>query len=410
MKTAIRSHRVRSVLLVAALLVLPAAVARAQQVDDAASQLSAANNRFGFNLFAELRKTESEKNVLISPASVAMAFAMAYNGAAGDTQRAMAAALQIQRYTLDELNKANAALLKSLTTADPKVQLAIANSLWARQGVGFKDDFLKRNTDFLGASVSELNFDDPNASAIINGWCAKHTKDKIKKIVADRIDPDTVLYLINAIYFKGEWTAKFNKAMTKELPFTLADGKPKQHPLMFQAGKFGYFQTNEFQAVSIPFGGGRMSFYVFLPSQQSDLNAFCRRLTAENWDKWMQQFQTRDGDLWLPRFKLEYETSLVAPLQALGMSIAFQPHRADFSAMRSPPPNLFISEAKHKTFVEVNEEGAEAAAVTSIGISVTSVQIPPPRFSMKVDRPFVCAIRDNQTGAILFLGAIVEPK
>lgn len=384
--------------------------APAQRADDQAAKLSAANNKFGLKLLAELRKKEADKNVFISPASVAMAFGMAYNGAAGDTQRALAAALETQGFTLDELNKANDALRKSLMNADPKVQLSIANSLWARQGVGFKDDFLKRNTDFFGASVSELDFADPNASATINGWVARNTKDKIKKIVPDRIPADTVLYLINAIYFKGDWTTKFNKAHTKEMPFTLLGGKQKQHPLMFQDGKFNYFETRDFQAVSIPFGGERLGFYVFLPAANSNLDAFCGQLTAENWEKWMRQFSKHDGDLWLPRFKLEYEASLIPPLKALGMSIAFEPGRADFSGMRSPPPDLFISEVKHKTFVEVNEDGAEAAAVTSIGVSVTSVQIPPPRFAMKVDRPFVCAIRDNKTGAILFIGAIVEPK
>jgi len=304
------------------------------------------------------------------------------------------------------VNQANAALRQALTNPDAKVQLAIANSLWARKGVVFKEDFLKRNGDFFGATTTEVDFSNPNASNIINGWVEKNTQGKIKTIVPDKIPRDMVLYLINAIYFKGEWATKFVKGRTANAPFFLLNGTKKTVPLMTQSASFPYFKGKDFEAVALPFGGGRMSMYVFLPAESSNLDAFCKQLSAENWEKWMKQFHTMEGDLWLPRFKSEYEKTLNDSLKALGMGIAFDPSQADFSGMRSPP-DLFISEVKHKTFVEVNEEGAEAAAVTSVGMRVTSV---PERFVLRVDRPFFCAIRDSKTGAVLFMGVIVEPK
>jgi serine protease inhibitor len=381
----------------------------AKPADATDAKLADANNRFGFKLFAELLKQDNRKNVFISPSSVAFALAMTYNGAAGETQQAMAKTLELQGLSLDDVNRANASLRKTLTNPDPKVQLTIANSLWARKGFGFKEDFLKRNRDFFSAQVSELDFDNPGASAKINDWVSKSTNAKIKKIVEDKIDSDLVLFLINAIYFKGDWAAKFDKTKTADAQFFLLDGSAKKHPTMVQSGKFLYLEDKDFQAVSLPYGGGRMSMYVFLPQQGSSLDAFRKQLTPENWEQWMTRFHKMEGELALPRFKLEYETSLNDALKALGMGVAFDPGKANFEGMHSVSgdQNLYISEAKHKTFVEVNEEGAEAAAVTSIGISATSYEEP---FKMVVNRPFFCAIRDNQTGSVLFMGSIVEPK
>jgi len=371
------------------------------------SRLTSANTRFGFKVFEQLAKPDAGKNIFISPSSVAFTLAMIYNGASGETQQAMATALELQGMSLPEINQANAALRTMLASADAKVQLNIANSLWARKGLVFKPEFMKRNQEFYAAEISDLDFAAPNTLQTINNWVNQKTNGKINKIV-DRIPSDAVLYLLNAIYFKGNWATPFDKTKTKDGQFTLLSGAKKKLPLMSQNGRFRYFENEKFQAISLPYGAGRMSMYVFLPAKNAKLKNFQAELSAANFESWMSQLRSTEGNFVLPRFKLEYEIVLNNTLKALGMEAAFDPQRANFSAMHARPAlaNVFIGEVKHKTFVEVNEEGTEAAAVTSGGMQATSF-VPP--FKMTVDRPFFCAIRDNQTGTILFMGAIVEP-
>jgi serpin B len=372
------------------------------------SRLVAADTKFGFNLYSQLTKRGADKNIFVSPASIALALAMTYNGASGETQKAMTRALELQGLTLAEINAANAQLKTALENADPKVKLEIANSLWAREGVQFQPEFVKANRDFYKAEVAELDFNQSSAVATINAWVSKSTHGKIDKIV-DQISRDTLLFLINAIYFKGSWSEKFDAALTKEENFTLAGGKQMKHPLMSQSGRYAYFENDKFQAVALPYGDKRINMYLFLPNQNSTLAEFHKALTAQSWAEWMSRFVQMKGDISLPRFKVEYETTLKGALSALGMGAAFD-ENADFSAMLKPPARAFISEVKHKAFAEVNEEGTEAAAVTSVEMRTTSLGPPPKTFRMVVDRPFFFAIRDNQTGAVLFMGSIAEPK
>ena len=376
---------------------------------DVDRRLVSANTGFGFKLFAQLAQGKAGENVFISGASVGLALAMTYNGAEGETRKAMARALGLEGMNLDEINRAYAQLRASLEKIDPKVRLAIANSLWARRGLEFKPEFIRRNKEFYGAETTELNFNDPNAPSTINAWVNEKTGGKIDKII-EQIEPDAILFLINAIYFKGAWAEEFDKAKTREEDFTLAAGNSKKHPMMRQSGRYLYLESEDFQAVSLPYGGGRVSMYIFLPAKISSLDKFHKGLNGENWDKWMSQFGKTKGDIVLPRFKLEYEETINDALKALGMGVAFDPQGANLSGMIGTAENVFINEVKHKTFVEVNEEGTEAAAATSVGISVTSMPAPEKTFRMVVDRPFFCAIRDNQTGTVLFMGGINDPE
>jgi serpin B len=370
------------------------------------SKVVAANTKFGFKLYKEILKQDSNKNVFVSPTSVAIALSMTYNGASGETQQAMAKALELQGITLPTVNQANNALKASLENADPEVQLSIANSLWAKQGVTFKPDFMERNRQFYGAKVTELDFANAEATRTINNWVKENTRGKIDQVV-DQLKPDDVLFLINAIYFKGNWTKKFDQNQTAERPFYLSNGTQKQHPMMSQSGKYRYYENETFQAVSLPYGKGRLSLYVFLPRENNSLDAFQQQLAVENWQQWMNQFRMRNGSIQLPRFKFDYDIQLNNALKVLGMESAFS-DGADFSNMTSA--SVAINEVKHKTFVEVNEEGTEAAAVTSVGVALTSAQMPEEPFQMVVNRPFFCAIRDNQTGTVLFMGSLREPK
>ncbi|HEY9868259.1 MAG TPA: serpin family protein [Candidatus Obscuribacterales bacterium] len=371
------------------------------------------NVSFGLGLFAQTLAQKPGENVFVSPASVEIALAMTLNGARGETRKAMASVLGLPaRASLKQINEGKAGLIAALTNPDPKVELAIANALWARKDVSFKKPFLDRNGKFYGAQCTALDFDDEQAAlARINGWCSEKTRGKIPTILQS-IPRAAILYLMNAIYFKGAWTVEFDKTATRERDFTLLSGGTRKHPAMFQSGNYRYLAGEGFQAVSLPYGSGRVSMYIILPDKGTSLAAFNKALTPENWASWMSQFRYTEGDIVLPKFKLEYETDLIPVLTSLGMGIAFDDDLADFSGMCVlPGENVKIGQVKHKTYVDVNEEGTEAAAVTSIGmVRTTSIRLPRERFTMIVDRPFDCAIVDNTSGTLLFLGAIVEPK
>jgi len=371
-------------------------------------RLVKASTSFGFNLFDRITKQDTNKNIFISPASVAIALSMTYNGASGETQQAIAKALELQGFKIDEVNDFNRNIQQLLANGDTNVELNIANSLWARKDIALDQSFLNKVKEFYQAEVSNLEFKDPNAANTINDWVKQNTKNKIDKIV-DRIDPDSLLFLINAVYFKGKWEAPFEKSLTKPQPFTLGDGTKIQHPAMSRSGEYRYYDAPTFQAISLPYGSGRFSMEVFLPKPKSSLVEFQKQLTAKNWQEWSTKFTRKEGLIQLPRFKVEYETSLKSALQNMGMAIAFNPDKADFRNLSTV--KAFISDVKHKTFVEVNEEGTEAAAVTSVEMRVTSAMpSEEPPFKMIVDRPFFFAISDRQTGTIIFMGAIQNPS
>ncbi len=370
-------------------------------------ELISAYSKFGFRLLGQLRQNK-EENLFISPASVAIALAMTYNGAAADTRQAMAGTLEFQGLSLDQINQGNANLRQALGNPDLKVKLNLANSLWLQHGFTFKPEFLKSNEKFFGASLQVLNFTDPGAPGTINAWVAKATEGKITEIVKQVQPP---LVIINAIYFKGTWTRPFNKALTQERPFTLGDGRQQPMPMMSQSGKYQYWRGQKFQAVSLPYGEkGRFNMKIFLPDQNSSLPEFLRELNAADWQQWQGKFQLTPGSIVLPRYKLAYQASLAKSLKALGMGVAFDKRQADFSNL-CPPPGVYIDDVIHKTFVEVNEEGTEAAAVTAVQMRAMARPVPPQEtFTMVVDRPFFVVIDDSETGALLFMGAIFEPK
>ena len=370
---------------------------------------SSAYASFGVDLYKELIREEPGENVFISPASVGFALSMAMNGAAGGTREAMTDALGLSGIGIDEANRTDSTLIDRMSDSMRAVKLSIANSLWARSGVDFKDEFLRRNKRYYGAEIRTLDFAGPDAPATINKWVAGKTNGTIPKIV-DEIDPSTILFLINAVYFKGTWTKEFDTALTREEPFHLMNGETSPRPLMMQRGTYDYLDGDGFQAVRLPYGDERIGMYVFLPAEDSSLDRFHEELTGGKLNAWIGGFARRAGTIGLPRFKLEYEATLNQSLAALGMAVAFDPDRADFTRMfEAADANAYIHTVKHKTFVEVNEEGTEAAAVTSVEMRVTSVSEEEPPFRMIVDRPFFLAIVDRETGLILFMGAIVNP-
>jgi serpin B len=264
------------------------------------------------------------------------------------------------------------------------------------------------NKSAFNAEVFNADFKDPAFVKTINDWVSDHTDGKIPKMMQGPLDPRLRLIVLDAIYFKGAWLHPFDRNETRDLPFTLAGGEAVQHPRMVRSGEFSYREDETFQAVELPYAGGDVSMDVFLP--KGGLDEFLRTFTAENFEQWtgrMKTRQTRRGTLELPRFKLQNEYNLKPILAAMGMPLAFTP-QADFSGISSE--RLYISWVKQKTYVDVNEEGTTAAAVTGIGARASMIVREPPPFRMVVDHPFLVALRERKTGLILFLGAISDPR
>lgn len=372
------------------------------------SSAADSNNQFGFNLYNQLRKDSG--NIMVSPISVAMALQMTYNGAGAETKADMAQVLQIAGMDLNTLNQNSRELLQKLQTGDAKITLEIANSLWLREGMAFDQDFLRRNKDYYYAGAYNLDFSQPEAADTINNWVGENTKGLIKDIVNPPIDPRTIMFLINATYFQGTWTKQFVKQATFEDTFYSAAGNQAWVPMMNQAGTYDYLETADFQAIRLPYGEEKkMGMYVFLPQENSSLAEFHNKLDYAHWENWLSRFETKSGTIMLPRFSLEYEESLKGALAALGMEMAFDPDRADFSRMvpaNNNSDDVYISDVRHKTYIDVDEAGTEAAAVTSVGVTATSM--PLYDFNMKVDRPFFYVIHDSETGSILFMGSVAE--
>lgn len=379
------------------------------ETDSVDNKVVTTNIQFGFNLFNEIRKTEQDKNIFISPLSVSIALAMTLNGAAGETEQAMTKALELHGLDSESINVGYAQLRRALQAPDPEGALTIANSLWANQGVPFKQDFLQRNTQFFGAEISTLDFKDPGALETINEWVNTHTNGRIPNIL-EEIKPEAVLFLINTIYFKAAWKRKFDPWMTWNGNFHLITGDKKRVPMMTTQGSdssYLYYRGDIFEAVSLPYRDGQMSMYIFLPDPESGLNTFLETLDAERWEDWISQFRQQSVQPIIPKFRFEYRVRLNNALKALSMGIALSTE-ADFSLMAPPPPmGLFIDEVIHSTFIDVHEGGTEAAAATAVGPQVGAAQVEFVRFI--ADRPFFFAICDKKTKIVLFMGVVMEP-
>jgi serine protease inhibitor len=362
---------------------------------------------FGLDLFRRLAEARPGENVVVSPLSAGLAVSMVANGATGATragiERALATGME-----LDALNAANAALVQALRTED--VQLAVANSLWARQGVPFLPAFMEVNRRFYQAEVATLDFNSPEAPRRINQWASDNTQGRITEMVRGPLDGDLIMYLMNAVYFKGRWQDEFRPAATEERTFHVPGGDVRR-PMMSRTGSYGYLDGDGFQALRLPYVHGRFAMYVLLPDSGQTLAGLRGTLTPRAWQQWMGGFGTREVHVVMPRYRLNVESSLNAPLQAMGMADAFSPTRATFGTLLTAEylarQNAFVGEAKQKVFIDVNEEGTEAAAVTGIEMRTTSAPAPPMQFV--VDRPFILAIRDDQTGALLFIGQVNDP-
>lgn len=362
------------------------------------------NSKFAFNLFKQVNSEDGEKNVFISPLSVSTALAMTYQGAEGTTREAMANALQLDGLDIDVLNESSQNLLRYLKQADSELHLNISNSIWIREGRLIKEDFLAVNKTIFDAYVTTLDFSKDSAADAINKWIGDSTKGKIKKMVDAPIPSDIVMYLINAIYFKGQWSDKFDTKMTFNSSFNSADGKVSDIMMMRRSGTVLFGRTDDYKAVRLPYGKGDIAMYCILPEKDADINDFVRGMDLEKWTEIRNAMkETKDVSLQIPRFNLEYGIkNLNSALTSLGMGEAFSDD-ANFSGMGD---DLAISRVMHKAIIEVNEEGSTAAGVTVVEIRETAAVMEPPEFI--ADRPFVFIIADDETGSILFMGKVLS--
>lgn len=381
----------------------PAAADSAGAADSVSA--AASTDGFAFKLFKLVTKDQKDESVVVSPFSVSSALSMALNGAQGQTEKEMRETLGLQGGET-EINQRYLDLSTSLLEVNPKSELAIANAAFAKQGVSFRQPFIDANQRFYSAQLQTLDFSDPATVGVINGWVNKQTKSKIPTII-DKVPSEAILYLINAVYFKGTWQDEFQEAGTEEATFKTSGGAQKQVKMMNRTDSFRYLRGSNFQAVKLPYQDKRLEMVVFLPDKNVDFATFNASFSADNWQKWIPRFGKHTGHLGLPRFKIEYQKELSTALKEAGMPCAFKDGCADFSKMTSE--SALISAVIHKTFMEVNEKGTEAAAVTAVEVGVTSVAIDvQPPFEMICDRPFVIALRDSKTDTILFLGSIAS--
>lgn len=364
------------------------------------------NNRFGFQLLQKIANATPQENIVISPVSISMALGMAMNGAASATYDSMKTVLGFQDVTSEEINQSYRHLIDLLTALDPEVVMEIANSIWIRDGLPVNSRFKEVNQTNFDAEIRTLDFSLPSTVDAINGWVADNTHDLIRQIIKE-IDPAAMMYLINALYFKGTWTYEFEKSETQEAPFQQADNGEMTVDMMVQTNDFQYFSNDMFQAADLPYGNGEFSMTLLLPSGNHTLNDIVHSLDSDAWNTLIASLNKREGTVYLPKFELEFSTVLNSPLTDLGMGIAFHSSRADFSAITTKL-DLFVNEVLHKTYIRVDESGTEAAAVTAVGFGTTSIG-ESDKFLMRIDHQFLLAIRERTSGAILFLGVIEQP-
>ncbi len=376
-----------------------------RELTPAEQSLIEADNRFAFKLFREINAQEDPgTNVFVSPLSVAMALGLTYNGAAGATREAMGQTLEFGGMNVTEVNQAYRGLIDLLRELDSSVELLIANSVWHRQDVTVLPEFVQTVGEYFDAEVTALDFSDPAAADRMNAWVREATAGRIESIVDDPIDASVIAHLLNAVYFKGEWTHQFDRDRTAESPFELTDGSQATVEMMYHRGfrPLRYMRGDGVEVVELPYGRDAYNMVIVMPSTHQAIGELTSELTQEQWNGWIADLDETEGTISMPRFTLEYELSLNDVLKALGMEIAFS-GAADFSNMfdrRGP----YIGEVKHKTFVEVTEEGTEAAAVTD---AVMLVSHGGPH--MVLNRPFLFAIRERFSGTILFMGKIMNP-
>ena len=381
-----------------------------RELSESEKAIAESDGAFSYRIFRETVKfDDTADNLFISPLSISMALAMVLNGAEGETHSQIKETLGLSGVDEAEINQNFLSLMNYLMTLDSKILVNIANSVWYDENLQVKQAFLDQLQESFNARGEALNFSDPASVNVINSWVSENTNGRIETIV-DEISDEMVMFLINALYFKGDWLRQFDAEDTREADFYLEDGNKTTVDMMNQSGDFATYFSEEVQMIELPYGDSLYSMSVLMPTDfDKPIDEFVEEsVSSENLSEWRAGLRSygRDVIIKLPKFEMEYELSYNDILRSMGMELPFSESEADFSGIAEPgSQNLFISEVKHKTFVAVDEEGTEAAAVTSVGIGVTSM---PP--AIEVNRPFVFIIHERTSGINLFMGKVKNPN
>ena len=358
--------------------------------------------QFAFDVTKRVVAQEGQtKNVFISPLSLHIALGMILNGANGQTAQEIQKTLNLDAQTLAEANATYQNLLENLPGVDPNVTLNLANSVWYRNTFPVENSFQDLLKQTFKAKVSAQDFNDPATVSIINSWANEQTNGKIPKVI-DQIQPDNIMFLLNALYFKGSWQTQFDPAATIDAPFKLVSGGTTSVRMMRLNTNLNHFFQSSYLAVELPYGAGKFAMTILLPAQNTSADALVDKLDASEWSKIQKGLTMSHMDIGLPKFTLNYEILLNKALSAMGMLTAFTNY-ADFTKINTKG-GLTLSFVKQNTFVAVDEKGTEAAAVTTGGVTTTAVQLP-----TLFDRPFVFVIHEKTTGTVLFVGKIADP-
>ncbi len=381
------------------------------QLDEKSAQLIESDNAFGLEIFRKIREESAKENIMISPLSISVALAMAYNGAGSDTKTEMENALKLNGLTPEQINNSYKMLIAALQSLDEDVVFELANAIFYAKQFDVKSPFLNTNKNYYDAKVESLDFSSPSSVKHINDWVAEKTHDKIVKIV-ESLSPDDRMVLLNAIYFNGIWSVKFDEDGIKMHNFNKKGGANIEVPMMNKEDKLEYTTNSLFSAIKLPYGTGQYNMVVLLPGSDKNSADIIDDLSADNWNEWMKSFEIEEHVVvTMPRFKFAFELQLNNVLKKMGMQKAFVSSQSDFTEI-TDDKKLYISSVVHKSFIDVNENGTEAAAVTSVTFSTTSIgsgdQIKKIYFT--ADRPFVFAITEKDTDAILFIGEVQNPE
>jgi len=363
--------------------------------------LSDASNDFAFSLFRTVREADASPNTFISPLSVSMALGMTLNGASPETRESILNTINFGDLTADEVNKGYLDLTGLLLSMDKKVAMGIANSVWYSREYTASDPFIDRIEDYYGGLVEALDFSNPNAKNTINDWVASKTNDRIKNLIGG-ISPEEVMFLVNAIYFKGDWTYQFDKSKTHDAPFRMENGSTATVNMMF-AKKVAMrrFENEALRLLDIPYGNEQFRMTILLPSGAKTVGDIAADLSAEQLNSWLAASDSIAPEFELPKFRIDWKRDVRDQLKSMGMKTT------GFPELFEEDLDLEITRVIHQTYLDVNEEGTEAAAATAVGIGLTSA--PPPPLRITIDKPFVFLIREKHTGAILFMGQYKEP-
>ena len=379
------------------------------ELNVAENSMLKSDQAFAFEFFSKVYAEEqkgNDLNFMVSPFSLSMALAMTWNGSDNETKLAIQNTLKLKDMSDEEVNSYFKKLKESFEETDPSTKLAIANSIWTNKNIKILPQFISLNKKYYNATVDAVDFSDPTTVRRINKWADDNTNGLIKEVI-EETNPRALMYLLNALYFKGIWTSEFDAKSTSKMKFTTERGKSKNVDMMHQNAHFNYASDETMQMVELPYGNEAFSMMVLLPQQGRIIADISRTLqNKEYWNNMKSRLRDKDVDLFLPKFKTEYSKQLNSVLKDMGMDIAFSPENADFSRMSDT--RSFISFVQQFTYIATDEVGTEAAAVTVVGMETTSFPSTPEKVTFKADRPFIYVIQEKSTGSILFMGAVKD--